>query len=208
MKKLTFALTLLLAVAVAGQADAALVTFSESFLGTTGDGVQQAVNRQTYSFVFDLAASDNYYFQLPAGAQILPTTDASGFIPADILEITSVSLYYGLNYNSNAINSLNMVTGSADGGLSVENFSGAPLGRGQHAFSALFTFSPADFTWLDDDKLEVTVNSSQNIRLDQLRLEVQAMVADPPQPVPLPSAAWLFGAGLIGMVGIKRKCAA
>ncbi|GEM_PF-3662698 len=207
MKKLVFAVTLLLAVAVAGQAGAALVTFSETYLGAAGDGVQQAVNRQTYSFIFDLAASDNYYYQLPAGAQILPTSDASGFAPAE-MTITSVSLYYGLNYNRDAINSLNMVTGSADGGLSVENFSGALLGRGQHTFSTLFTFSPTDFAWLSDGKLEVTVNSSQNIRLDQLRLEVQAMVADPPQPVPLPSAAWLFGAGLIGIVGIKRKCAA
>ena len=91
--------------------------------------------------------------------------------------------------------------------FTVENFSGAPLGRGQHTFSGLYTFSPADTSWLSDGRLEVSVRSTESIRLDELRLEVQAMVADP-QPVPLPSAGWLLGAGLIGMVGIKRKCAA
>ncbi len=207
MKKLVFAVTLLLAVAVAGQAGAALVTFSETYLGAAGDGVQQAVNRQTYSFIFDLSASDNYYYQLPAGAQILPTSDATGFIPTD-MTITSVLLYYTLNYNGTALGSASIVTGADDGNLSVANFSGAPQRKGNNSFSTFFTFATEDYALLSDGKLVVSVNSSQNIRLDQLRLEVQAMVADPPQPVPLPSAAWLFGAGLIGIVGIKRKCAA
>lgn len=211
MKKLTLTLTLLLAIAVAGEAGAALVTFSETYLGDTGEGIMLNIsNTRSYSFIFDLTATGtgaNYYQRSTGGGKTAPTSDASGFLPAD-MTVTSVLLYYTFFDTDMARDSATMATGSGDGSLSVANYTGANrlnLRGGQSAMSSVYTFSSADYAWLSDGRLAVTVSSSDSIRLDQLRLEVQAMVADQAQPVPLPSAGWLLGAGLIGMVGIKRK---
>lgn len=210
MKKLTLTLTLLLAIAVTGEAGAALVTFSETYLGTGNDGIRQAINGQTYSFIFDLTATGtaaNYYQSSTGGSKTAPTSDATGFSPAD-MTITSALLYYTFSDTDNPKDSARVQTGVSDGNLSVANYTGKnrlDLKTGQTTQSFTYTFSSADYAWLSDGRLAVTVSSSDSIRLDQLRLEVQAMVADQAQPVPLPSAGWLLGAGLIGMVGIKRK---
>ncbi len=208
MKKLTFALTVVLALAVAGHAGAALVTFNETYLGTSGDGTLLNLgSNRPYTFIFDLTATGigaNYYQRSTGGGKTAPTSDASGFLPAD-MTITSVTLYYSLNDSDWSRDSFAMSTGAADGSLSMADFTGANRLnlRGDQSFA--YSFSATDYPWLSDGRLTVSVNSSDSIRLDQLRLEVQAQLADQAQPVPIPGAGWLFGAGLIGMVGIKRK---
>jgi len=210
MKKLTLALTFLLAIAAAGEAGAALVSFSETYLGNAGDATMLNISGSTYSFIFDLAAAGNaanYYQRSTGGATYAPTSDASGFVPAD-MTITSALLYYTLYDTDNQKDSATIQTGASDGNLSIANYTGSSrldLKAGQTAQSFIYTFAPAAYTWLADGKLALSINSSDSIRLDQLRLEVQAQVAYQAQPVPLPSAGWFLGAGLIGMVGIRRK---
>lgn len=210
MKKLTLALTFLLAIAAAGEAGAALVSFSETYLGNAGDATMVNISNRTYSFIFDLTATGtaaNYYQRSTGGGMTAPTSDASGFVPAD-MTVTSVQLYYTFFDTDLAQDSVTMATGSGDGSLSMANFTGANrlnLRGSQSTMSSVYTFSSTDYAWLSDGRLAVTVSSSDSIRLDQLRLEVQALVADQAQPVPLPSAGWFLGAGLIGMVGIRRK---
>ncbi len=51
---------------------------------------------------------------------------------------------------------------------------------------------------------------SEGVTLDQFAVKFQTNVgsfelAGSPQPVPLPAAAWLLGAGLFGLVGVRRK---
>ena len=87
------------------------------------------------------------------------------------------------------------------------------------ATSSLFTPSPASGTW-ETWTLEYTVPNGSNligqalgfaidiestgvdeanIAFDNLRIDFQAAA------VPVPAAAWLFGSGLLGLIGVARK---
>jgi hypothetical protein len=61
----------------------------------------------------------------------------------------------------------------------------------------------------------VTGNNNPSKMLDYslgTNLEVSAngtlTVGNPPPPVPLPAAVWLFGSGLLGLLGVGRRRAA
>ncbi|MDD2336560.1 MAG: VPLPA-CTERM sorting domain-containing protein [Geobacteraceae bacterium] len=205
MKKLIVCWTLLLVFSMAGTAGASLVTFSETFLGDTGDGSLLTIDKQTYTFLFDLTATGtaaNYYQLSVDGAKTLPTTDATGFVPG-AYTITSAVLYYTFYDTDNPKDSALVKTEATDGNLTIGNYQNSSkldLKNGQTSQSFTYNFTPADFTWLNDGKLILTINSSDNIQLDQLRLEVQGTTL----PVPLPKAAWFLGTSLIGMVAISR----
>jgi hypothetical protein len=112
-------------------------------------------------------------------------------------------LYYTLYDTDNPKDSALIKTGATDGGLTIGDYRTSnrlDLKTGQTSQSFIYTFAPSNYTYLNDGKLAVTINSSDNIKLDQLRLEVQGETL----PVPLPNAAWLLGTSLIGIVAISR----
>ena len=206
MKKLILLCgVLLLVCGMAGSAGADLLPFSETFLGHSGDSSLLAINNQTYNFLFDLTSdgiTNNYYQLATGGTKIPPTSDATGFNPG-VLTIKSATLSFSFYDTDNQKESVLVKTGASDGNLTIGNYNNLDLSqkkKGHTSESFNYTFNSADFTWLKDGKLTLTVSSSDSIQLDQLRLDVEGDT----QPVPLPNAAWLLGSSLIGLIATSR----
>jgi hypothetical protein len=198
MKKLTILCALLYICGIAGTSEAALTTFSETFLGTPGDSVTVS-SGNTYSFYFDLSGmgkSVNYYQLNNDKKMTAPTSDASGFIPG-AFNITSATLSYTLSDGGGNVDTALLKTGASDGSLTL-GYHTLNLGK-KDTTSFDYTFADSLLSHLSDGKLLVTFTSPDSITLEQLKLDVQA------EPVPIPSTAWLFCAGIIGLIGVKRR---
>ncbi|MHB8472662.1 MAG: VPLPA-CTERM sorting domain-containing protein [Gammaproteobacteria bacterium] len=74
-------------------------------------------------------------------------------------------------------------------------------------FAALMGFSPGITSWTGALNLQFasTTGFKKGAHLSPLSGDVTNTPATPPSEVPVPAAAWLFGSGLIGLVGIARR---
>jgi hypothetical protein len=185
MKQRIVLMALLLVCTMAGTAQAALTTFSETLLGGIGDGTTQRVTSKIpASFQFDLTKY--------------------GYSAADYT-ITTATLSYTLHDTDRAKDSALLKTSAGDGGLTIGDYfkvaNRLDLKKNQTSQSFAYSFSAANLAFLSDGLLGLGITSANNIYIDQLRLDVTAEA----NPVPLPSAAWFLGTSLIGVVAIRRR---
>ena len=189
-----------------GIAEASLVTFSETFLGTPDDKTSVTINdSSSYYFYFDLTSagskSGSYYLKNDKGTKhyiSISSDDAKGFIPGAYSEITSAVLSYTFYDSDKKSDPVTMSIGGSDPNITLLNDT-LTLYK-DYATGSL----PITASFLNDGKLEIIVSepdSGSNIKLQNLNLTVQAQTA------PLPAAGLLLGSGLIGLIGIRRKTA-
>ncbi|MDR4500547.1 MAG: VPLPA-CTERM sorting domain-containing protein [Nitrospirales bacterium] len=89
----------------------------------------------------------------------------------------------------------------------MDNGVGGSAGSGDFDYDVLFPtailsgFSPDNFLYL----YNVFGDTDMMSEPSQAGFEEWAAVTNGPTPVPVPSAVWLFGTGLIGLIGITRR---
>lgn len=180
MKTTIAALILALVCTMAGTAQAGLVTFSETLLGSTNDGVMQKISKDTPgTFQFNL--------------------NQLGYSAADYT-ITGASLTFNFFDRDLKSDAIKITSGANDGSLTLLNqiFLLNPLNKRKEI---TYTFGAENLSYLNDGFLTLLATSTNSISIDQLRLDVTAAA----NPVPLPSAVWFLGTSLVGMVAIRRR---
>jgi hypothetical protein len=104
---------------------------------------------------------------------------------------------------SNPLSSLNFITGNDNGGLGDDSWIQRNLDIGSYVLAisnSFLTVSEAvagynpDINWLNDGFINVTISSKDGIA-----------TFDNPSAVPVPAAAWLFGTGLLGFAGLRKR---
>ncbi len=214
MKKLIISvLVCTLVFGMVGMAEAAMVTYTESLLGSTSDSSKFVIGgatggNQTAYFNFDLTQAGNTttnYAQLTnTGTKILPLSTDDVNVPqfnSTNYTINSVTLNYTLSDTDNSSDKFTVVTGSSDGSITIApQVNQNVVGTGQSK-SFSYVFSTSDLTYLNDGKLQFTIatGGSTNITVEQAQLVLTAT------PVPIPAAGLLLGSGLIGLIAIRRK---
>jgi hypothetical protein len=173
-----------------GFAHAAL--YSEIYSPTTATSLNK---NWSANYVFNLGAAGNiatiYNANGNTSSTLSPTLDNTLFSPAPI---TSATLSLGLTIQNNATYSIKLYdinqSGTASTAFYTSNNYTGPID--------LSGFS----SYLADGKILAKISntasaSNQKVNLNNVSLQVQT--------VPLPGAAWLLGAGLIGLIGARRK---
>lgn len=207
MKKLTLSLVFLFVCGMVGEAGAALITYTETYLGTAlNDGSNITLNGKKNvasdyaTFAFNLVgiggdATKN-------GTTIngaLTGGDSTTFIPIsdpEIIQSAVLKIYYSNTQNAAyKIELFDMVNGIVASNPLIPAIttylSGSDIDLKDHKSALTDGSIFVKFTNTNNNG-----NSSKNIILDQVQLNVTT---------PLPSAAWLLGAGLIGLIGVRRK---
>lgn len=71
---------------------------------------------------------------------------------------------------------------------------------------SIYPYGSDDIIFADGESLEFTSSFYNGLKIDSITGGIAAADEGGPLPaVPLPSAAWLLGSGVIGIVGIRRK---
>ena len=186
-----------------GMAHAAL--FTETFLGTPIDATSVTLNGQKNTasdyatFAFNLAGSGGVATKNGASISGALTEDSTNFIPIsnpNIIQSAVLKIYYSTTQTAPfSIQLFDIINGAVQSTLlfpAINNYtSGSDIDLTNYK-SALLDGS----IFVKFQNTNSSGNSSKNISLDQAQLIVTT---------PLPGAAWLLGAGLIGLVGARRK---
>jgi len=125
-----------------------------------------------------------------SGSPFVPYTFGSGF-QADITNgvLTVTSMDFGGNYNGGANFNL-----PPDGNFPLEVLWVNDIGGGD--YTAAFRWGH-DITSTEDPSLGFTAFTAQWV--------VEGTLHTTASQVPVPAAAWLFGSGLLGLVGVARR---
>jgi hypothetical protein len=180
MKKLILCWALLFICGMAGEAGAAL--YSETFLDDTDN-----------SQYIDLGRNDNTSFNFDLRK--------FGFDSSSIIDAATLHITFSDADDKNDI--VGITSGTSDGNSSIFTSAnlGIPYTNGVRVYQTFDYDLSSLLTYLSDGQFSVNIatNNAKNnsIRIDKVSLDVNT--------VPIPSAAWLFGAGIIGLVAVKRK---
>ena len=93
---------------------------------------------------------------------------------------------------------------SLDGNMVFENVEVGVYGS---TGTSVYDYSLTDLSLLDDDALNylIEANLYSGARTDFIVDSVALTIQGQSSPVPVPSAAWLLGVGLMGLAGLRRK---
>lgn len=104
---------------------------------------------------------------------------------------------------SNPLSNINYITGNDNGGFGDDSLIQTDLGIGSYVLAisnSFLTVSEAvagynpDVTWITDGFINITIKSKDG-----------EATFDKPSAVPVPAAAWLFGTGLLGLAGLRKR---
>jgi len=164
-----------------------------------GDG--DTLNGATYSYTLSRAGNpsiqiDNF-FDTTSASNYLGTNDGSGaFVGGDAFTITFDQAMHaiGLYVISADFILANDFTITTSSGQTANNIATSDV---------MLSDGDAYFIGLTEDDFSLGFNS---IMLSSFEAEYLFNVDDiTVAPVPLPAAVWLFGSGLLGLVGISRR---
>jgi len=189
IKKIHVLLGMLL-IMVAGSAHAAMINYT-----ITGDITDQGANTFglltgqtiTASGVINTAPSIDY--QIESGS--LLGGDATGSINFGFGSGNTMTLTVG-NTNFSPLDEYNYLSGST----TISFSAGLLLGVDSYIFPG--TNGPSGF-----ESLGLAFNDWDT--MTGVWRTSMAFVSSTPSPVPVPAAAWLFGSGLLGLIGFAKR---
>ena len=93
---------------------------------------------------------------------------------------------------------------SLDGAMVFENIEVGAYGTTD---PSVYEYSLTDLSILEDNELTylIEANKYSSARTDFIVDSVALTIEGNPSAVPVPSAVWLLGTGLLGLVGLRRK---
>ena len=145
------------------------------------------------SYTFDSATAD---------------TDASSS-HGDYAAVTSITLSIGSNTYTASAGDIEVSNGAADVYLVNQNLSGPNVGGLAPGFFGLQLYDSTGTVFGSDALPALQPDPADFDTNKQIGLNFGgtsgALIAENLTIVPLPSAVWLFGSGLLGLVGLARK---
>lgn len=104
---------------------------------------------------------------------------------------------------ADSVSNINFMTGNNNGGVGNDSWIKTDLSIGSYVLAvsnsfltvseAVAGFNP-DVTWKTDGWINVTISSKDGVA-----------TFDNPSAIPVPAAVWLFGTGLIGFAGLRKR---
>lgn len=196
----------------------AAAEFSETFLGSTTDGDYFDVwQGWSARFAFNLAApGDTAALFNASGGQVgsvrLPTQDATGYIPGSY-GLNAAALSFVFSSSDLARETVSIRSGFFDGNILLAEHTytlGTWLtnltGQRKYADFSIDLLALDLDQYIMDGRFVTLVIAPDTTSLlsNDFRIDTVTMAVDV-TPVPLPAAFWLFGSGLVGLAGIKKR---